>query len=111
MNRNSSTSNITVNWSDIGVTGSVTVRDLWAKADKGSFTGSYTASVPSHGTVLLKISTEPPAPIDATKQIEAENFSYQSGIQTETCSEGGEDVGTLKTETIPFTKMWILVTV
>ncbi len=93
LNRNSSTSNITVNWSDIGVTGSVTVRDLWAKADKGSFTGSYTASVPSHGTVLLKISTEPPAPIDATKQIEAESYSNQSGIQTETCSEGGEDVG------------------
>jgi len=93
LNRNASASNITVNWSDIGITGSVTVRDLWAKADKGSFTGSYTASVPSHGTVVLKISSAPPAPVDAFKKIEAENYSNQSGIQNVTCDEGTEAVG------------------
>ena len=32
-------------------------------------------------------------PQSAFVQIEAENFTAQSGIQTETCSEGGEDVG------------------
>lgn len=93
LNRNSTTSNITVNWSDIGVSGSVYVRDLWAKADKGSFTGSYTTSVPSHGTAMLKITTAPPAPVDATKKIEAESFSSQSGIQNVTCDEGTEAVG------------------
>lgn len=59
LNRNPGTSSITVNWSDIGITGSAAVRDLWAKSDKGSITGSYTASVPSHGTVVLKISNAP----------------------------------------------------
>jgi hypothetical protein len=55
-NRSGSTANITANWSAIGLaSGSATVRDLWARADRGSFTSSYTASVPSHGTVLLKI--------------------------------------------------------
>lgn len=93
LNRNSTTSDITVNWSDIGVSGSVYVRDLWAKADKGSFTGSYTATVPSHGTAMLKITTAPPAPVDATKKIEAESFSSQSGIQNVTCDEGTEAVG------------------
>jgi len=94
LNRNSSAANITVSWADIGLSGSVTVRDLWAKADKGSFTGSYTASVPAHGTVMLKVSSsQTPADVSAFTQIEAENFYTQSGIQTETCTEGGEDVG------------------
>ncbi|HEX3020463.1 MAG TPA: alpha-galactosidase [Chitinispirillaceae bacterium] len=58
-NRNSSEANITVNFSDIGLSGAVYVRDLWAKKDLGSITGSYTMKVPSHGTGMLKIMSEP----------------------------------------------------
>lgn len=58
-NRTAATANITVNWADIGLTGSAAVRDLWAKTDRGSFNGSYTASVPPHGTVLVKITGTP----------------------------------------------------
>lgn len=93
LNRNSTAQNITVNFSDIGLSGEVTVRDLWAKEDKGSFTGSYTMMVPSHGAGLLKITGGPPRSISAFTKIEAENYSRQSGIQTETCSEGGENLG------------------
>ncbi len=35
----------------------------------------------------------PAEPISAFKQIEAEDFSSQSGVQTETCTEGGLNVG------------------
>ncbi len=56
-NRNSTTATITVNFSDIGLTGTATVRDLWAKTDKGNFTGSYSMSVPSHDCAMLKIAT------------------------------------------------------
>ncbi len=55
LNRSASAANMTVNWSDIGLSGSATVRDLWARADLGSFSGSYTVSVPSHGIVLIKV--------------------------------------------------------
>jgi alpha-galactosidase len=55
LNRSGSAANMTVNWSDIGLSGSATVRDLWAKADRGSFNGSYSVSVPSHGVAFLKI--------------------------------------------------------
>ena len=55
LNRSAATANMTVNWSDLGLSGSATVRDLWARADLGSFSGSYTASVPSHGIVLVKV--------------------------------------------------------
>jgi len=110
LNRNSGTSSITVNWSDIGITGSAAVRDLWAKSDKGSFNGSYTASVPSHGTVVLKISTGPgytplptptptPTPIiverSAFARIEAESYNdiYSSSIQAIPTVDDGSGVG------------------
>jgi alpha-galactosidase len=59
LNRNGTAANITVNFAGIGLSGTVTVRDLWAKADRGSFSGSYTMSVPSHGTGILMLTGEP----------------------------------------------------
>ena len=41
-------------------TGAATVRDLWSHTDLGTFSGSYTASsVPSHGVVMLKVTSAP----------------------------------------------------
>jgi alpha-galactosidase len=31
------------------------VRDLWTHADRGAFTGEFSADVPSHGVVMIKI--------------------------------------------------------
>ncbi len=57
LNRNTSPASITVNWSDLGLaTGPARVRDLWAHANRGSHSNSYTASVAAHGVVMLKIS-------------------------------------------------------
>jgi alpha-galactosidase len=55
LNRTGAAANITVNFAGIGLSGVVTIRDLWAKVDKGSFSGSYTMSVPSHGAGMLKL--------------------------------------------------------
>ena len=62
LNRNSSASNITVNWSTIGISGSASVRNLWTHTNVGSFNGSYTANVAGHGVVMLKISTSGTGP-------------------------------------------------
>ena len=56
LNRNTSSANITANWSNIGISGSASVRDLWSHSNVGSFNGSYTANVAGHGVVMLKIS-------------------------------------------------------
>jgi len=56
LNRNGSSSNITVNWSSIGISGSASVRNLWTHSNVGSFNGSYTANVAGTGVVMLKIS-------------------------------------------------------
>ncbi len=39
-----------------------TVRDLWAHADLGTFTNSFSATVPAYGSMLLKIVGTPIAP-------------------------------------------------
>jgi alpha-galactosidase len=37
------------------LTGSVRVRDLWAHKDLGTFEGSFTATVPTHGVAMLQV--------------------------------------------------------
>jgi alpha-galactosidase len=58
-NRSGSAASITVKWSDIGLpAGAAAVRDLYAQKDLGNSTDSYTAtSVPSHGIVMLKVTS------------------------------------------------------
>jgi alpha-galactosidase len=55
---------ITASFEDIGLTGSATVRDLWAHRDLGRFTGKFTAAdVPIHGVRLLKVTPQPGAAV------------------------------------------------
>lgn len=54
-NRGSETAKVTARWSDLGLHGSHKVRDLWAHADRGEANGEYSAEVPSHGVVLVKV--------------------------------------------------------
>jgi alpha-galactosidase len=46
---------VSVRFKDIGLSGEASVRDLWERKDLGTFSGSYTAQVPRHGVVMLKI--------------------------------------------------------
>jgi alpha-galactosidase len=46
---------ITVRFNKIGVDGPVHARDLWAHKDLGTLHDSYTATVPPHGVVMLKL--------------------------------------------------------
>ncbi|CAM5594651.1 ricin-type beta-trefoil lectin domain protein [Streptomyces aurantiogriseus] len=56
LNRTSAAQNITVRWSDLGLTNAAaTVRDLWARADVGTHSTSYTANVPAGGSVMLTV--------------------------------------------------------
>ncbi|MEV4054793.1 ricin-type beta-trefoil lectin domain protein [Amycolatopsis sp. NPDC049688] len=55
LNRTGSAATITARWASLGLTGAATVRDVWAGADRGSFTGSYATSVPAGEAVLLTV--------------------------------------------------------
>ncbi len=56
-NRGAAPASITAHWTDLGYpdTLKASVRDLWAHQDLAPTTGSYTAQVPSHGVVMLRI--------------------------------------------------------
>jgi alpha-galactosidase len=57
LNRTAAQADITAAWTDIGYPDHLAakVRDLWAKKDLGEKSGSFSASVPSHGVVMLRI--------------------------------------------------------
>jgi alpha-galactosidase len=54
-NRSPLKGEVTARWEDLGLTGSQPVRDLWQHKDLGVFDGSFSATVPAHATVLVKI--------------------------------------------------------
>ncbi len=54
-NRQRTTEPMTVKFSEIGVQGEASIRDLWVKKDLGTFRDSFTAYVPRHGVVLVRI--------------------------------------------------------
>jgi alpha-galactosidase len=55
LNRGDSAARITVNFSSVALGRSVKVRDLWARSDVGTLSGSYTATVPAHGVAMLAL--------------------------------------------------------
>ena len=59
-NRGRAETTITVNWSDLALSGPRPVRNLWTRRDEGTFADAYTASVPRHGAVMLRIGLPDP---------------------------------------------------
>ena len=53
-NRDVSATTRSINFSDLGIPGTASVRDLWLHKDLGSMS-SYTVIVPAHGCVIFKI--------------------------------------------------------
>ena len=46
---------VTAQWSDLGLTGQQKVRDVWRQRDIGHANGEFSAVIPRHGCLLLKI--------------------------------------------------------
>ncbi len=57
LNRGAAPTQISVAWNEIGYPAQLkaTVRDLWEKKDLGKKSGSYSATVPSHGVVMVRV--------------------------------------------------------
>lgn len=55
-NQGKSEARMTAGWAEVGLQpGEAAVRDLWTHADLGTFTNAFSAMVPSHGVVLVRI--------------------------------------------------------
>ncbi|MFJ4918897.1 glycoside hydrolase family 27 protein [Streptomyces sp. NPDC088725] len=62
LNRSDRAAARTVDFADAGLTGRVAVRDLRARKSAGTRTGSYTVTVPAHGTAFLALTGTDGAP-------------------------------------------------
>jgi alpha-galactosidase len=60
-NRNNTDTNVVAQWSDLGLSGSRMVRDLWRQQDLGKFSGRFETVVPHHGVVLVKVAAVAPS--------------------------------------------------
>ena len=49
-------SQISVSWADLGLAGKQTARDLWRQKDIGVSEGNFSATVPRHGVVFVRLS-------------------------------------------------------
>lgn len=47
---------MSVNWKEIGVTGTQAVRDVWRQQNLGSYTRGFSSQVPGHGVMLVRLS-------------------------------------------------------
>jgi alpha-galactosidase len=54
-NRGLHQAEVTVQWQQLGLQGGQPVRDLWQRRDLGVLQEKFTATVPRHGAVLLKV--------------------------------------------------------
>lgn len=54
-NLGSSSATVSVDWSDLGISGAATARDVWQGKRLGRFATGYSATIPSHGSVLLTV--------------------------------------------------------
>ncbi|HEV8150969.1 MAG TPA: glycoside hydrolase family 27 protein [Gemmatimonadales bacterium] len=58
LNRSSLQTVISTGWWRLRLTGPAKVRDLWAHAELGSFRDRFSATVPAHGVVMVRITPE-----------------------------------------------------
>jgi alpha-galactosidase len=55
VNQTTSPTHVTMNLADVGINGEAQAQDLWEHKDLGVVRGSYTAEVPGHGIVMLRL--------------------------------------------------------
>ena len=56
-NRGLAPNKVTARWSQLGLHGRQPVRDLWQRRDLGAYDDTFSATVPRHGVVFVKIGT------------------------------------------------------
>ena len=82
LNKGTETSDITVTWDMIGLSGSQPVRDLWQREDLGKFTDSFTAkNLGEHGNMMLRIGTKG-KPLPTARPVPLEKYTITRAGET-----------------------------
>ena len=79
---------IQVTWNELKeANGKALVRDLWQKQDIGTFSNSYSVSVPTHGVAFLKVTPE-----RFITHVRIDNDLYSKPLQPEFIVRSGDGV-------------------
>jgi hypothetical protein len=93
-NLGGSSANVVADWTSLGFTGAASVRDLWSHSDLGSFNGSFSATLNSHASRLLKVT---PTGSTSTHSYEAESsantLAGEAVVANCSACSGGQNVG------------------
>lgn len=54
-NRGDTETTVIARWSDLGLNGKRSVRDLWRQKNLGDFADEFSTPVPRHGVMLVKV--------------------------------------------------------
>ncbi len=94
-NLGGSSASVTANWSNLGFSGSASVHDLWSHSDLGSFSGSFSATLNSHASRLLKVTPASGSTTGTSYEAESSTNTRAGGANIVSCSacSGGEKVG------------------
>ncbi|WP_327657122.1 fibronectin type III domain-containing protein [Streptomyces sp. NBC_00483] len=65
-NLGDSSAPVTAHWDDLGVSGAASVRDLWSRKDIGKSADSFSATLPAHGSRLLRVTPDLPKGVTPT---------------------------------------------
>jgi alpha-galactosidase len=102
LNLTSAAATVGVRWDDLALLPNANVRDLWARKDLGSFEEGYSARIPAHGSVMLKVSGETNWRKGAAYEAEWPGNVRQGAVRLLECGEcsasfgmaiGGNDKG------------------
>jgi hypothetical protein len=88
---------VSANWSDLGFSGSATVRDLWSHSDLGNFENAFSATLNEHGSRLLRVVPSPDSKSVTSYEAESPVNTRSGGAIVHDCStcSGGQEVGEL----------------
>jgi hypothetical protein len=56
-NRDEHPMELTMDFQALGLAKTLRARDLWARKDLGVLNGNFSAQVPAHGSIMLKVSS------------------------------------------------------
>ena len=75
-NKDTAPANVSVAWSQIGLSGKQRVRDLWARKNLGTYQDGFTAwQLPQHGQYLIKVGKPGGDPIPGPDPVPAEKYT------------------------------------
>jgi Alpha galactosidase A/Alpha galactosidase C-terminal beta sandwich domain/Carbohydrate binding module (family 6) len=88
---------VTAHWSSFGFGGAAAVRDLWQHKDIGVYDGAVSATLPAHGSRLLRVTPKGGNLKLTSYEAEASTNTIVGGASVADCSDcsGGKKVGNL----------------